>query len=295
MGDVVIIIFCDEGLGDQYASFITAYNLIPILKKQGYNPKIFISKEHKYFSVKTPVSVIYNISVFDCEIEEMRYSEIMKHLKDYRKLSFSSIQVWVPFNLTELNNLEYSNITRYNLHNISIHPNIINNFYNKDVFEKAEEFISGKKEIVTLHFRSGDELMTANFDQIIRNGFWGNQFEKSYKFIEQHMEFDVMVCSSNPNITKHFCEKYENVFSNKFSYPDLEMHRIYGYEDTKDDSIYIEHTKEIMAEMVSMMYSKRILSINHFSSNFILYGILNNINYTTWQDKLSNLIYYNNV
>lgn len=32
MDDIILIIFCECGFGDQYASLITAYNLLPILK-----------------------------------------------------------------------------------------------------------------------------------------------------------------------------------------------------------------------------------------------------------------------
>jgi hypothetical protein len=65
------------------------------------------------------------------------------------------------------------------------------------------------------------------------------------------------------------------------------MHRVYGYTDTKEDNIYIQHSKEIYSEMVSLKYAKKIFSVNHFPSNFVLYGILNNVNYDTWKNKLT--------
>ena len=143
MNDIIIVIFCDEGFGDQYGSFTTAYNFIPSLKDMGYSPKIFISKEHKYFSVKTPMSVIYNLSIFDCDIEEMRYEEIMQRLSGYKMVSFSSIQVWVKNENHKFDNILYENVTRYNIHNLTTHPKTNENLINEDILKLSEKFTFG--------------------------------------------------------------------------------------------------------------------------------------------------------
>jgi len=295
MNEAIIIIFCDEGFGDQYASLITAYNVIPILRKQGYNPKIFISKEHKYFSLKTPISVIYNLSIFDCDIEEMRYEEIKQRLGGHKLVSFSSIQIWVKEKNNELDDFNYSNVTRYNIHNLTTHPKTKENLVNKDILELSEKFISERKNIVALHFRSGDTYMKSDINHIMQDSFWNEQFKKSYEFIETNSEYDVLICSSNSKVVDHFCEKYKNTFRSEFSNPNMPMHRIYGHDFQEDDSSYITHAKEIYSEMVSLKYAKKIFSVNHFSSNFVLYGILNNVNYDTWQEKLTNLVYAGNI
>lgn len=290
MNDVFIIIFCDEGFGDQYASFLTAYNVIPKIKNLGIEVKIFISKEHKYFSLKTPLSVIYNLSIFDCEIEELRWGVIKEKLIDYELISFSSIQIYIKKNKNILKDFSYENITRYNLHNLMDSPKLIENLYNNEILDISNNFVLKKNNIAVLHFRSGDAFWRSSLEDVKKDGFWGNQFEKSYDFIESHKDYDVMICSSNRQVVDHFCEKYSNTFKNKFSNESLNMHRLYGHDFIEDDHKYIEHSKEILAEMISISQAKKSYSINHFSSNFVLYGILNNVNYSVLKDKISNLI-----
>lgn len=290
MSEVVVVIFCDEGFGDQYASFVTAYNVIPKIKNLGLDVKIFISKEHKYFSLKTPMSVIYNLSMFECEIEELRWGTIKEKLIDYKLISFSTIQIYVKKNENILENFYYENITRYNLHNLTEHPKLIENFYNNEILEICNNFVSKRNKIAVLHFRSGDAFWRSTLEDVKKDGFWGNQFQKSYDFIESHKDYDVMICSSNRIIVDHFCEKYTNTFKNEFSNNSLTMHRLYGHDFVEDDSRHIQHSKEILAEMISISHAQKSYSINHFSSNFVLYGILNNINYTNLREKISNLI-----
>ena len=210
-------------------------------------------------------------------------------------MGIESIQIWVKEGNHDLDELRYQNITRYNIHNITENPKLNEGLINQDILQISKKSIEEKNNFVALHFRSGDELMKSNIDEVMKNGFWSSQFQKSYDFIENNSQSNVLVCSSNLRVVDHFCEKYNNVFSNNFSNPNIEMHRIYGYTDTKDDSIYIEHAKEIYAEMVSLKYAKKIFSVNHFSSNFVLYGILNNVNYNTWQEKLTHLVYADNI
>jgi hypothetical protein len=290
MNKVIIVIFCDEGFGDQYASFVTAYNVIPKIKNLGFDIKIFISKEHKYFSLKTPLSVIYNLSIFDCEVEELRWGSIKEKLKDYKLISFSAIQIYVKNNEDILKDFCYDNITRYNLHNLTENPLLIENFYNNEIIDISNNFISNKNKLAVLHFRSGDAFWRSSLEDVKKDGFWGNQFEKSYNFIESHKDYDVMICSSNRQVVDHFCEKYSNAFKNEFSDNSLNMHRLYGHDFNEDDRRYIEHSKEILGEMISISHAQKAYSINHFSSNFILYGILNNINYSIFRDKIINLI-----
>ena len=287
---IYVVGHCDTGFGDQYASLITCYNTIVKLKERGYVPHLFLSKEHKYFSLKTHLSVIYNLSTFECDYEEMRYIEVLKKLEGFKKIIVSSfLQIWVDHDNNDNFSFLQTSISMYTMSYLD-DPIITDTIINQEIIDiSKEKFIKNRKNIVTLHYRTSDSIMKADLDTIKNDFFWGDKFNKSIKYIEKYKDYDVMVCSANRNVSNFFSENFSNVFTNEFSNKNLGFHIIYGYDFTEDDTQYVEHSKEILAEMIAIQWSKKIYSIASHPSNFTFYGTINNVTYSTFKERLKYL------
>lgn len=284
---IYVVGHCDTGFGDQYASLITTYNAVVKLKERGYVPHLFLSKEHKYFSLQTSITKVYNISSYECDFEEMRYVEVLENLKDFKLMIRSSfLQIWVSQDNDDDFSFIEPSISMYNI-GYMMEPIFSNKILSSEIIEIAKEkFIGDKKNIATLHFRTSDLTINSDLDIIREDGFWGDKFNKSIKFVEKYNDHSVMVCSANKNVNNFFLENFDNVFINNFTNKNLPFYLMYGHDFVEDDTPYVEHCKEILAEMACLQWSKKIYSIMTHSSNFAFYGTINNLNYNSWEDKL---------
>lgn len=295
MNDIVIKIYTQTGFGDQYASLITGYNALIDLKSMGFNPTIIISKGHKYFPQNVDLSVIYNLDSFKYDdITQINCEDEDKIVDGYELLLFTSIQIWVRKKTDKL--IEYYNyhkfISRHNHSLFGVEPNLDFNIYNDDIMKQSQSFVNGKKNLIGIHFRGGDNLLVANIQTVLNDEYWGNEIKRAEKLISDNSNSDIMICSINKSISNYFSEKYKNVFSNDFKNTNLPMHNIVDRNDRGQDfNDYINHSKEILSEMISLSYCGKIVSYNHFKSNFILYGLVNNQTVDNWIDKPSLLIY----
>lgn len=287
--DIIILIFCETGFGDQYSSLITGLNCLIDLRNMGVEPRVVISKGHKYFPNEISLSNIYNLNSFNCEIIEVHFTEVEKLTYGYELLLFTSIQVWVK-KKTELlvkYGSEHKHISRYNMNLISTEPILDLTLIKNDILLQSDKIVNNKKNIIGIHFRGGDDTIYCGIDEIINHPYWGNEIKRVYKIIESHLENDIMVGSINRRVCEHLSKKYKNVFFNEFKNKDLPMHNIIGhYEKINNEDVYIEHAKNIISEMASFSRCLNIWSFNTFPSNFILYGIINNVHYSQWKDKI---------
>jgi len=305
LNDIIILIFCQTGFGDHYSSLITGFNALKDLKSLNFNPKIVIAKGHRYFPQYVDLSVIYNLESFEHDnLIQVNHQDVDEITKDYELLLFTSIQVWVKKKNDIL--LEYvknhKKISSYNVRDIfGMEPDINFNIIKKEIVDKANEFSSNKKNLVGLHFRGGDDMLFTDIEFAFSHHLWADKFSMAEKVINDYPDSDIMVCSINRRICEYFSNKFTNVFFNNFELNDLPMHNLftndgnpenYLYNNTtKTVDEYINHSKNILAEMISFSNCHRIASFNYFPSNFVLYGVVNNNNYIEWEDKSKILLY----
>jgi len=295
MNDILILIFCQTGFGDQYSSLITGYNSLIDLKSMGYNPKVVISKGHKYFPQSLDLSVIYNLNSFNHnDIIQINPEDENEITKGYELLLFTSVQIWVrkkTDNLIEYRN-SHKHISRSGYSLFSTTPNLDFNIYNQDIITKSKSLVEGKNDLIGIHFRGGDNMLYSDIDSVLNDSYWGNEMKRAEEVINNYPNSDIMICSINKSICDYFSNKYENVFSNDFNIKNLPRHNVINRIDTPSNvNDYINHSKEILSEMISLAYCNKIVSFNHFKSNFILYGLVNNQTVNNWSDKSKILLF----
>jgi hypothetical protein len=284
VNDILILIFCQTGFGDQYSSLITGYNALIDLKSIGFNPKIIISKGHKYFPQDVNLSLIYDFTSFKHnDIEFINPEQEENTTVGYELLLFTSIQIWVKRKTLEL--IEYvknhKHITNYNHSFFSQECNLDFKIYNEDIFSNSKSLIFGKHNLIGVHFRCGDDTIGWSIEEISKHDFWGPELIRADKFIEQNDTNNIIICSMNRSVCEYFAKKFKNVFFNEFKNKTLPMHNIISRtEKISNIEEYIIHSKEIISEMIQFSYCAKIVSFNHFPSNFPLYGIINNENYS---------------
>jgi len=295
MNDIIIKIYAQTGFGDQYASLITGYNSLIDLKSMGFNPKIIISKGHKYFPQNVDLSVIYNLDSFKYDdITQINCEDEDKIVEGYELLLFTSIQIWVRKKTDKL--IEYSHyhkfISRHNHSLFDFEPNLDFKIYNDDVINQSKLIIEGKQNLIGLHFRCGDNMLFSDVQTILNDEYWGGEIIRAEKFIIDNPNSDIMVGSLNNSICEYFSNKFKNVFLNKFNYTNFPMHNIVGRnDDIPNFEDYLNHSKEILSEMISFSYCNKIASFNTFKSNFMIYAIVNNHTVRSWNEKSNILIY----
>lgn len=287
--EVVILIYCETGFGDHYASIITGYNHLKNIKSMGYNPKILISKGHKYFPMTIPLSVVYNFSSFDSEIIESPYNEIDIYLNGLEKIySSEQGQIWVKSKTEDL--LKYVNsfksINRYYLNRLENEPLNGEPFFIDQIYKNSENLMKDKENVIGIHFRGDDYIINSSLESVLNNEKWSIDIQRISKIIEENKLKNIFLSSINRNISIFFENKYKNVFTYKFSNEDLPTHNICGnYEHIEDMNPYIENSIDILSEMVSFSYCEKIYSYSNFPSSFLLYGIINNKIHTDWYSK----------
>jgi len=287
--DVIIIIFCETGFGDQYSSIITGLNCLHDLRKLGIEPKVIVSKGHKYFSKDVNLDVIYNFNSFDCDIRQVNFNEVENITKGYELILFTSIQIWSKgkTQLLEEYKQYHKYINRNNRNLSSIEPILDLNLIQKDIIDESDKITKNKKNIIGIHIRGGDENINSDINTLINDSYWGHKIKIANKIIEEYSENDIMICSINRKVCDFFSKNYSNVFFYVYPNEKLPMHNIVNNSEKLENiDDYINHSKIILSEMVSFSKCIKIWSYNYFPSNFVLYGIINNINYDNWLEKI---------
>jgi hypothetical protein len=152
-------------------------------------------------------------------------------------------------------------------------------FLKKEILDSVNDIFNHiNDEFYVGHIRGNDEYLGQNMENILRNSFWREQFENMKRFISSNPDKRVMICSQNQEICSYFEKEYKNVFCSDFTHKNLMMHNTYSDLSISDET-YIEHAKEILIEMVLMHKAKKIFSLNTFTSNFILYGVVHNVHH----------------
>lgn len=294
MTEVFIVIYCETGFGDHYASIYTGYNHFVNLKKIGIKAKVLISKGHKYFPKDISLSVIYNFSSFDTEVVEVVFYELGQHLKGLIKVYDSTQgQIWSSNQDDRL--IDYCSkcvsINRYSIVN-SINQEPFNGepFFIDEIYEKSRELMINKNNIIGIHFRGDDYIINSSLESILNDQRWNIELDRISKIVVDNDDNYIYLSSVNRKICDHFKKKYKNVFTHTPTLTNLSTHNVCAYNEIVDDPLnYIQNSIDTLIEMVSFSYCKTIYSFGNFPSNFVLYGILNNKIHLDWDDKRINM------
>lgn len=289
--DIVMFIMCNCGLGDQYTSILTVFQAYNELVSKGYKVKVCWSKSNLYFPSHISLEVLYDLSPFEQIIEEFDPPQIRETFKSFTKIErFRVFELYVK-NID--NFIETRNFTSY----MRSHWNYAvgglevfdHQFVNQDIIDISEKFIKDKDKIYGIHFRVPDGSLKSKVDEIFEMSYYGGELIRLLNFVKNNTDHNFMICSNNQNIIDLFEQNSSNVFSNKFLY-NLDKHNVLNTHHQISENILIEHTKQIMAEMVSFRKCLKIYSVNTFPSNFVSYGIIHNVHNQPWNENPNKIL-----
>jgi len=249
------------------------------LKEFGYNPHLIINTHrNNYFPSHVKLDCVFDFSDFENEviynpILDNDGSPIIDGLKLKRVTqNQTSYLIYVDEYHEGLNNYQ-SYIFGHTELNISDRRPLCNtDIVNSEIKQMAKDFLGDVDNLVTLHYRATDGL--GNTENYVNTNL--HRFDE---FVENNKEHKILICSNGKLVRDYLVNKYENVITFNFSNNDIELFPCYTFYrgSSHSDEVLIKHSQEIMAEMVMIKYSKKILSISPFLSNFVSYGIMNNV------------------
>jgi hypothetical protein len=266
-----------SGLGDTYTTIMSALECSIELENLGYNPHLILNTDrNQYLPPHIKLDCLFDFGGFKNEIIynpildnngfpiidgislvklNQNQSSYLIYVDEYHKI-LDNYQSYI------FGHLEISRNDRRPTCNIDI--------INHDIKKQAYEFIGHIDDLISLHYRTRDGL--GNSEEELMDKL------KSFEhFIDVNQNNKVLICS-NGKLIKNYLKK-NNIVTFNFTYDNIELYPCYDIYNKSlySDEVFIKHSQEIMTEMVLMKYSKKILSISPFLSNFVTYGILNNI------------------
>ena len=282
--EAIVLMVCGTGFGDQYASILSGYKAYKNLISLGYETKVGFLVNNSYFSTSTNLSVIWDLSPFECEVLHIPHYE-SDFLKDYIKIREGFFHIYIKKNDDEIKKFPFSDYSRHGLIYQSNIEFFSEQFIRRDILESTKKLVENKVNLVGIHLRISDEEMHMDLDGVLRNEYYHTQVSRIEEHIKNNPQDTFMICSSNHSIKSYITEKFNNTFSNEFT-TGLRMHNVMvHYGESQSQETYIKHSKEILSEMAAFAYCKHIWSVNTFLSNFITYGIVHNKFHTDWSSK----------
>lgn len=202
-------------------------------------------------------------------------SEMLDELKNYESL------VYNPQGL----------ITESNLYPLNETPED-KQFLSSKVLEIGDKFLKDKKvRLKTVNLRVFDTDVLQTFEELCVNPKYEYYIKEMFAFIEKNKDFNILVCTSVPQLAEKVCEIYSNTFFNQFTHKNIRHVWPYGSDPAASEEDYILHAQEIAAEMYCFSHSQEIFkrtgSANHTA--FLTYGLVHNQHHKTWQDRLNKL------
>jgi hypothetical protein len=267
-----------SGLGDTYTTIMSALQSSIELENFGYNTFLIINTtRNNYLPEHLELDCLFDFSGFKNKVIyniplDNEGNPVIQNLKlNKLKQDQNSYSIYVDSIIPELYEYQSYIFGHTEINKLSKRPTCNMDIISLDVKNIADSFIGNFSNIVTLHYRAMDGL--GNSEEYV-NGRIG-RFEN---FINEHKDKNILVCSNGKLIRDLLKNKHSNVITFNFTYNELELYPCYDiYTKPKfSEDIFIRHSQEILAEMVMIKYSEKILSISPFLSNFVTYGVLNN-------------------
>lgn len=290
--DVIIFMICGCGLGDQYTSILSAVHLRDILIEKGYNVMLAWNKNNLYFSSEISLTNLYDFNSLNSEVFEFLSYEIDSIFGGFEKVTkFKTCEVFVKQKDDFIDN--FQEISYYRSHWDWCRDRFIQfdtQFLKNDIIEISNNFLSNKDNFKGIHFRISDDYSHTDVNHIKTLPYYGNELIKLEKYLKNHKSELFMVCSNNIDLLSHLSKNHDNIFVNDLTY-NLRRHNLFkNYNGVVENEILIDHTKQILAEMVCFRHCEKIYSANTFPSNFVSYGIIHNIHTQPWFLNHNNMI-----
>jgi hypothetical protein len=202
-------------------------------------------------------------------------SEVHDELKNYESLIYNPQEL----------------ITKTNLYPLNETPED-KQFLSQKVLDIGNRFLGDKKDkLKTVNLRVFDTDVHETFEELCVNPKYEYYIKEMFAFIEKNKDFNILVCTSVPQLAEKVCEIYSNTFFNQFTHKNIRHVWPYGSDPTASEEDYILHAQEIAAEMYCFSHSQEIFkrtgSANHTA--FLTYGLVHNQHHNTWQDRLNKL------
>lgn len=285
-----IITTAQHGLGDQYTGILMAYDTFLLLESLGYDTHINFwgcNIEYYRFSQHPNLDPIFNFSPFQNKIlygeEERIKSECIRLPQEQY-----SIEIWVSEIVDELKSYEAKiyNFFNFKYNSKFVFPNWKTQFFSDEVLKIKDNFIKtlGVEDFYWLQVRvsDADGQMFLPLENLMEKDW----FVLIDKWIEKNLDKTIIISSSHLLLRNHFAEKYRNVLYNKFS---SNIDRTLHLDPYQNESDMILHTQEMAAEMAMIAHSKKLFRGANQTSNYLTYGIMHNIHYSTFEEKYPNL------
>lgn len=267
-----------SGLGDTYTTILSSLECSMELKNFGYDTYLILNtSRNNYIPENLKLDCLFNFNDFENEIIynpplDSEGNPIIDGVNMIRvSQNQTSYIIYVEKYSEYLENYESYIFGHTEINKNSRRPICNTDIVSETVKEIANDFINNYKNIITLHYRAMDGL--GNSETYLRNILF--RFDE---FVKNNKTDIILVCSNGKIIREYLKSKYDNVITFNFTHKDIELYPCYDIynKDKYSDEVFIRHSQEIMAEMVMIRNSKKILSISPFLSNFVSYGIINN-------------------
>lgn len=282
-----LLIIFESGIGDTYSTLVSAYETYLQLQSWGYETYlIFETRKNNYFNKKERLDFLFNLNKFENGViynidwdingspdvvNVYKTIQLQQNQKSYR--------IFVSHKIPELEYYQSKIYGHPEIKHFSMYPNCYRQFLSDDVIEISNNFDIDKSNLVGIHYRPLDGHGDSNVE-----------FEKIRNLLEQFVsgfQDKNMFVSSNGNLIRNYLKNnYKNIFTCNFS-KQIEYYPCYTpHLKHLSEYDFIRHTQEIAAEMSIFRFCEKIVSLSVFLSNFITYGILNNIHSSKYENIL---------
>jgi hypothetical protein len=184
--------------------------------------------------------------------------------------------------VSELNNFESNIYGHPEIRIFEKRPNCKMDILSSEVIDISNIFLEKSENVVGIHFRPLD-MRGDNIEEL-------EKVKKQIsEFIQNNPNKTILVSSNGTLIREYLESNYDNIIAPKLTYEKvIPFHPCYTRDPKFNENDYIRHAREIAAEMSLYRKCEKIISFAPFLSNFMTYGILNNI-HTKDYNKLFNL------
>ena len=298
MKTVKIFLNSANGYGDQYECILAAHSTIKHFRSLGYNIEFYALASHRYFNLNIPMTTFFDFSQYDVgEVKTVQNKDIESLVDGYYLINTDRKYMDIYCEKSNITLLKYEP-ERFN-HNDFIHfgnkKYLNKSFLQKDIIELSnQKFDFLGDDFIICQLRVSDMLLEKSFDEILTDQAYNapSMINSMMAFVESKKDKKIFFTSCNYNIAKYFKERYDNIYQNVYKHQDLRLHNVYDLYNTTDelDKKYIEHSKEILAEMHVFSKAIGMYCLAQWRSNYLLYGMVHNIHHKNSELQGTSLI-----
>ena len=287
MKKVKIFLNSANGYGDQYECILSADLTIKHFKSLGYNVELYALASHRYFDLNIPMSTVFDFSQYDVgEVKTVQNKDVENLVDGYYLINTDRKYIDIYCEKSDISLLGYEP-NRFNYNEFSHFGNktyLDKSFLQKDIIELSnQKFDLLGNDFIICQLRVSDMLLEKSIDEIFVDEAYNSpsMINSMMAFVESKRDKKIFFTSCNYGIAKYFKERYDNIYQHVYKHQDLRLHNVYDLYNTNDelDKKYIEHSKEILAEMHVFSKAIGMYCLAQWRSNYLLYGMVHNIHH----------------